>query len=219
LHGRRTVNQPRCEDWLSNAEDRFGLCEDNARRPAYGPPARDAAQPSLRSCRDTSSLEIAPFLACCRELRAPIIVLAGDHYVTTKCFDVWNLRATAHEYHRAEAFRTSELQHKRPTVEPAAVWANQSPGLRSCSTHGHHPGCNWIHQACAASSSERSPGTGMTRSAGLTMSSRQRTPDFRRTTRVPGEGPATPDPSASTTPTHSMRDWLQRRLNDRSGRA
>src|SRR5713101_3409611 len=34
-----------------------------------------------------------------------------------------------------------------PTVEPAAVWTNQSPGLRSCSTMGHHPGCNRIHQS------------------------------------------------------------------------
>src|SRR2546428_4792150 len=34
-----------------------------------------------------------------------------------------------------------------PTVEPAAVWTNQSPGLRSCSTMVHHPGCNRIHQS------------------------------------------------------------------------
>src|SRR6267378_2071338 len=41
-----------------------------------------------------------------------------------------------------------------PTVEPAAVWANQSPGLRSCSIMVITQAVTGFTKACAASSSE-----------------------------------------------------------------
>src|SRR3989454_5691829 len=64
LHSRRTVNQPRCEDWHLKCRriGRFACGTTMPHRPAYGHQARDAAQPSLRSCRPRNrSPEITPF--------------------------------------------------------------------------------------------------------------------------------------------------------------
>src|SRR2546422_3819669 len=48
-------------------------------------------------------------------------------YFTTKCLDVWSLRATAHDIDRAEAFRTSELQH----IDRKSTRLNSSHGYIS----------------------------------------------------------------------------------------
>src|SRR5260370_14798385 len=48
----------------------------------------------------------------------------------------------------------------------------------------------------------------MTRSAGLTTSSRHEPQTFRRTTRVPGAGPATPDQAPRRHRRTRCRDWL-----------
>src|SRR5262245_13006600 len=80
-------------------------------------------------------------------LHVPIIILAGDHYFTTKCFNVWNLRATAHDIDRAEAFRTSELQHKLAHRRTGSGLGQPVAGLKIVLDHSHHPGRNRIHQS------------------------------------------------------------------------
>ncbi len=57
--------------------------------------------------------------------------------------------------------------------------------------------------AWAASRSLTASGTGTTCAAGATTNSRQFAQTSGKTTRVPGLGPSTPAPNASTTPTHS----------------
>ena len=135
-------------------------------------------------------------------------VLEGSHcasctHSSVTAPDIRNYMRDTQSFSHLGGYR-GRLFELSGTVEPAAVWTNQSAGFRSCSTIVITQAVTGFTKACAASSSERSPGTGMTRSAGLTMSSRHEPHTFRRTTRVPGAGPATPAPSVSTTPTHSM---------------
>src|SRR6266699_3032923 len=145
----RTVNQPRCEDWDLKCR-RIGLpvgrqCpidqhaatrREMPRNRRFGPAADAIDRPRCRLS-----------VASCRELRAPIIVLAGDHYFTTKWLDVWNLRATAHDIDCAEAFRTSELQHKLAHRRTGGGLDQPVARFKIVLDHGHHPGCNRIHQS------------------------------------------------------------------------
>jgi len=64
-----------------------------------------------------SIAEIASSLACFRKLLCPIIVLTGDHYVTTKCLDVGNLRATAHDVYRRKRSERARCRTSWPTLE------------------------------------------------------------------------------------------------------
>ena len=204
LAQRRRCNSLGAKIGISNAEGSGLPGDDNAidqqtatRREV---PRNRRSDPHWQRNRHRTSAPSLAVASCADQSSSSLVITTSP----PECFDLRDLRATAHDIDRAEAFRTSELQHKPAYVEPAAVWTSQSAGLRSCSTMVITQAVTGFTKACAASSSERSPGTGMTRSAGLTMSSRHEPQTFRRTTRVPGAGPATPDPSASTTPTHSM---------------
>jgi len=64
------------------------------------------------------------------------------------------------------------MQHKLATPSNRRRSGPTSRPAKIVLDHGHHPAASGFTIACAASSSERSSGTGMTRSAGLTMSSR-----------------------------------------------
>jgi len=121
LHSRRTVNQPRCKTGISNAKGRFA-CDAIDRR--------DSAFPSLvvASCvpQSLSSLVITT--------SPPSALMSGTCARRRTIFTV-----------RKRSERAS-CSTSWPTVEPAAVWA---PVARPkiVLDHGHHPGCNWIHQS------------------------------------------------------------------------
>src|SRR5882672_4281270 len=55
--------------------------------------------------------------------------------------------APAHDIDRAEAFRTSELQHKLAHRRTGGGLGQPVARLKIVLDHGHHPGCNWIHQS------------------------------------------------------------------------
>src|SRR5262249_3814157 len=149
LHSCRTVNQPRSEDWHLKG-GRIGLPVGRQCSINQHPATRREMPRNRRSGPAGDTIDRPRWrlsLACSRELRAPIVVLAGDHHVTTKCFDVWNLRATAHDVDRAEAFRASELQHKPAHSRTGGGLGQPVARLEVVLDHGHHPGSNGIYQS------------------------------------------------------------------------
>ncbi len=86
-------------------------------------------------------------LACLRELRAPVIVLTGDHNVTTERQDVWDLRATAHDVDGAKTLRASELQDKLAHRRARGGLGQPVARLEVVRNHGHRPSRKGVHHS------------------------------------------------------------------------
>src|SRR5262249_4665691 len=84
LHSCRTVNPPRSEDWHLKG-GRIGLPVGRQCSINQHPATRREMPRNRRSGPAGDTIDRPRWrlsLACSRELRAPIVVLAGDHHVT-----------------------------------------------------------------------------------------------------------------------------------------
>src|SRR5262249_37591108 len=90
LHNRRAVNQPGCEEWHLKCR-RISLpvgrqCPVDQQTTTRSEMPRNRRSGPARDAIDRPRYRLS--FAGCRELRAPITVLAADHHFTTECLDL-----------------------------------------------------------------------------------------------------------------------------------